>query len=184
MRRIVPLLVALLLAPAIASAITLQDVVTLSKAGVSDAVLLAMIERDRTIFAIDAEQLLALRREGVSEPVVLAMLKSGREEPAPTPTAPLGPSEEPILVMVGHGPDRPNTYHSFDRLEWQSPVFYSYAPLVVVAPASIPQGACTHAGRAPCLPGAGGAHGPARSGPAAPGDSRGAPPPASARRSR
>ncbi len=184
MRRIIPLLVALLLVPAIAPALTLQEVVILSKAGVSDAVLLAMIERDRTIFAIDADQLLTLRREGVSEPVVLAMLKSGRGEPAAAPAAPLGPPEEPILVMVGHGPDRPNTYHSFDRLEWQSPVFYSYAPLVVVPPLTVPQGACTHAGRAPCLAGPGGVHGSARGGPAASGDSRGAPPPASARRSR
>jgi len=132
MRRILPLLVVLALLPTGASALTLHEVVTLSKAGVSEDVLLAMIDRDNTIFPIDASQLIALKRDGVSEKIVIALLKSGRQEPPPaqaaSPTVSFV-SNEPTLVMVGHGPERPNTYHSFDRLDFVgSPVFVYPTP--------------------------------------------------------
>jgi hypothetical protein len=100
-----------LLPPRTASAVTLDEVIALSRAGVSEQVLLAMIDRDRTIYAIDADTLLRLRSAGVSEPVVLAMLRSGRGAPsdADLPPAP-APIPPPVdLVIVGHGPDRPDT---------------------------------------------------------------------------
>jgi len=133
MRRTLLLFLMLALLPTAASALTLQEVVTLSKAGVSEDVLMAIIDRDHTIYAIDANQLIALKRDGVSEKIVIALLKSGRQEPPPTQTAsadvtsyvPTGPT----LVMVGHGPERPNTYHSFDRLDLVgSPVFFYPTP--------------------------------------------------------
>src|SRR5437016_1852625 len=118
MRAILALVLALL--PAVASAVTVPEIVALSKAGVSDGVILALIERDKTIFTIDPEQLVALKREGVSEDVVLAMLKSGRQEPAATTVGvasqaasgvPAAASDTiaPETIVVGHGPDRPNT---------------------------------------------------------------------------
>src|SRR5262245_32666931 len=55
MRRLLFLL-ALTLVPGSASALTIQEVVTLSKAGVSEAVLLAMVERDNSIFPLNADQ--------------------------------------------------------------------------------------------------------------------------------
>ena len=70
----------LLLAPRAASAITVDQVVALAKSGVTDTVILALIDRDRTVFAIEPEQIVALQRDGLSEPVILAMLKSGRAE--------------------------------------------------------------------------------------------------------
>ncbi len=122
MSRVASLVLAAMLAPAAASALTVQDVVALSKAGVSESVMLAMIERDRTIFALDAAQVIALKRDGVSERVVMALLKSGREEPAAAPvavvsttSAPLFPTE-PLVVGVGNGPDLPNTFHDFEAL--------------------------------------------------------------------
>lgn len=120
MPRVLPLVLAIALAPTAAAALTAQDVVALSKAGVSESVMLAMIERDKTIFALDAAQVIALQRDGVSERVVVALLKSGREE-APsaavvaTTAANVFPVE-PFVVGVGHGPERPNTYHDFDTL--------------------------------------------------------------------
>jgi hypothetical protein len=118
MRIILPVLLLLALLPASASALTVQEIVTLSHAGVSDEVLLALIGRDQTIFAIGPDQLMALKRENMSERVVLAMLRSGRQEapPAPAPAASLtllAPAERNEII-VGHGPDRPNTYHEFD----------------------------------------------------------------------
>ena len=68
------------LAPATASAVTIDQVVALSRAGVSEAVILALIDRDKTLFTIEPEQLVKLQREGLSDPILIAMLKSGRQE--------------------------------------------------------------------------------------------------------
>jgi hypothetical protein len=102
------LFVAAALVPATVSAVTIQEVVTLSKAGVADEVIVALIDRDRGVFPIDAAQLEELKTAGVSPAVVLAMLKSGL--PAPQlPSAASLVAEGPQVVIVGHGPDVPNT---------------------------------------------------------------------------
>jgi hypothetical protein len=129
-----------LLIPAAASAITVQDVVSMSRAGVSDEVIIALIEQDPTVFSVKPAQVIELKRDGVSERVVLALLRSGRQpdSPPPSPTAPASsdgtpsPPTEPSLLVVGHGPDRPNTYHSFDEGAGFPPVVYTvpYAPYV------------------------------------------------------
>jgi hypothetical protein len=103
-----------------ASAVTLDQVIALRKAGVTDAVILALIERDRTVFTIQPEQIVELQRDGLSETLIIAMLKSGqagdeaiRAESAYTQAmiaAAIAPAPE--LVIVGHGPERPNTYHA------------------------------------------------------------------------
>lgn len=111
---------ALLLVPRAASAITIDQVVALAKAGVTDTVILALIDRDRTVFAIEPEQIVALQRGGLSEKVILAMLKSGRDEGDQAARAASAYTSawimanlatEPLSVTVGHGPDRPNTPH-------------------------------------------------------------------------
>jgi hypothetical protein len=119
------------LAPTAAIAVTLDQVVALARAGVTDAVILALIDRDRTIFAIEPEQIVKLQRDGLSEAVILAMLKSGREEGEQAAradaayntasiAAALAPAPE--LLIVGHGPDRPNTGH-YDTFNWSSPAY-------------------------------------------------------------
>jgi hypothetical protein len=109
-----------LLAPRAAAAITIDQVVALAKAGVTDTVILALIDRDRTVFAIEPEQIVTLQRGGLSERVILAMLKSGREEGDQAARAEAANTSawimsnlatEPLSVTVGHGPDRPNTPH-------------------------------------------------------------------------
>ena len=137
----IPLALVLVLAlpPASASALTIQEVTALSKAGVSDDVLLALIDRDKPVFSIDPDALIALKRDGVSERIVLAMLRTGRREPQEVQTAPVTVTgsvpTEPRIVMFGHGPQRPNTYHEFDRLGLSEPavtyVVPYYAPYVV-----------------------------------------------------
>ena len=143
MRAVLALVLALL--PAVASAVTVPEIVALSKAGVSDGVILALIVRDKTIFTIDPQQLVALKRDGVSEDVVLAMLKSGRQEPAAaadvvSQAASAVPAAAPDTIapetiVVGHGPDRPNTFYEVDGLV--SPPVVPY--LVYVPP---PIGGC------------------------------------------
>ncbi|MEO8259019.1 MAG: hypothetical protein ABI868_16855 [Acidobacteriota bacterium] len=168
MRILLPVAVLVMLLSGAASALTVQEVVALSKAGVSDEVLLSLIERDKTIFAIDHDQLMALTRDRVSEKVVLAMLRSGRQEPpppgpahavpaAPTDTVPAAPG----ALMFGHGPSRPNTYHDYDQLGLGGPLIVYPAPYVsigqyasagpyVVTPYLVPAALAP----SPCLPAA------------------------------
>ena len=102
-----------LLLPAAASAVTVDEIVALARAGVSDSVILAVIDRDKTIFGLDTDQLLSLKAEGLSEPVILAMLKSGREEGDRAAQAESDlktamylaeRSAEPEVAVIGHGP--------------------------------------------------------------------------------
>ena len=152
--RIMLLAVALLLVlwSGTASALTVQEVVALSKAGVSDEVLLSLIDRDKTIFAIDNDQLIALTRDRISEKLVVAMLRSGRQEPPPTAQAASvthAVPADPGTFMFGHGPSKPNTYHEFDQLGLGGPLVVYGAPYFV-PPYAAPLALSPH----PCLPGA------------------------------
>lgn len=109
-----------LLLPSTASAVTLDEIVSMARAGVTDAIILALIDRDKTVFAIEPEQIVKLQKDGVSEAVILAMLKSGREEGDQAARADAASESawimaslptEPLLVVTGHGPDRPNVAH-------------------------------------------------------------------------
>jgi hypothetical protein len=99
---------AFLLTPSRAEAITLQEIVDLTKAGVSDDVLLALIEVDQRVFSIDPATLNKLKQAGVSDRVMVAIVKSGRTPAMPPPQAfdqapePVEPPE-PEVVYV----DRP-----------------------------------------------------------------------------
>lgn len=105
MRRFLPLAVIVMLTfvPR-AEAITIRDIVDLSRAGMGEEILLALIEVDGGIFRIDTETLTMLKREGVSERVILAMVKSGRTRPAAEPAAPPDdivqmPAPPPVVVI-------------------------------------------------------------------------------------
>jgi hypothetical protein len=108
MRAFLTTFLLVILLPVMASAVTVDQIVQLSKAGVSDEVLLALIDRDKSVFSIDPEQLVVIERAGVSRAVILAMLKSGGQ-PAPSaqsaePLRMVGPD----VTIVGHDPDVPN----------------------------------------------------------------------------
>jgi len=114
------------LAPRPAAAVTVDQIVALSKAGVSEAVILALLDRDRTVLSIDPEQLVTLKREGLSDALIMAMLRNGRDEAEEAAravseekaasilaTLPLSSSlPAPDFVVVGHGPERPNAAYS------------------------------------------------------------------------
>jgi hypothetical protein len=110
-------------APAPAAAVTVEQIVSLARAGVSEAVILALLERDGTVLTIAPEQLVSLKRDGLSDTLITAMLKNGREEAedaaravSASKTASILASLDaaPDVVVVGHGPDRPNTTHTED----------------------------------------------------------------------
>jgi len=71
-------LVVLASVPSMVAAVTLDQVLALKRAGVTDAVVLALIERDHAVFTIQPEQIVVLQHEGLSEPLIIAMLKSGQ----------------------------------------------------------------------------------------------------------
>lgn len=101
-----------------AEAVTVHDVIELSKAGLSDSVLLALIDVDRSVFSIDTPTLKQLKSAGVSDAVIVAMIRSGREtredltppvvqEPVPAPepqesaqAAAPPPAPYPVAVPV------------------------------------------------------------------------------------
>jgi hypothetical protein len=107
MRRLILLLLVLLpLTPARADALTIRDIVELSRAGLGDDVLLALIEVDRSVFNIDTATLKSLKEAGVSERVIVAVVRSGRtpppvvETPAPLPEPESAPA--PQVIVIDH----------------------------------------------------------------------------------
>jgi len=87
--------IGILLTPAVASAqnITVRDIIDLSKAGLGEQALVALIEVNPTVFPVDVETLKSLKAAGVSPTVITAMIKSGR-----TPPPPPQPLAEPAQV--------------------------------------------------------------------------------------
>ena len=82
------MVVAVLTASAVrAEAITLTEIIELTQAGLSDDVLLALIEVDQRVFSIDPETLKTLQDAGVSPRVIVAIVKSGRT-PQPSRSIP------------------------------------------------------------------------------------------------
>jgi hypothetical protein len=73
-------------------------VIELSKAGLGEQVLLALIEVNRSVFPIDHATMKSLKDAGVAPAVIVAMVKSGREQVEPAPS-PLLQAPEPIAVM-------------------------------------------------------------------------------------
>ena len=106
MRRLLLIAILLLpLAPSRAEAVTVRDIIELTRAGLGDDVLLALIEVDRNVFAIDAQTITRLKQAGVSERVIAAMIRSGRardvqDEQPVTYVEP--PPPAPPVVVIDH----------------------------------------------------------------------------------
>ena len=101
-----------------AEALNIRDIIELSKAGLSDQVLIALIEVDRGVFSVDTDTLKKLKNEGVSDPVIVAMIRSGRMpapavQPAPVQITDPAPAEEtsrerePQVIVIDHHDQQP-----------------------------------------------------------------------------
>jgi hypothetical protein len=103
-RTVFAFLTVVALAAGRAEAVSIRDVIELTKAGLSEPVLLALIEVDRSVFAIDTPTLKQLKDAGVSDAVIVAMIRSGRTPPPqPVQPAPLPETRpEPQVVVVEH----------------------------------------------------------------------------------
>src|SRR4051812_24391184 len=97
-----------------AEALNIRDLIELSKAGLSDQVLIALIDVDRGVFSIDTETLKQLKANDVSDAVIVALIRSGRTappQPAPAaapqpvqtePEAEAAPREPQVIVIDHH----------------------------------------------------------------------------------
>lgn len=101
------LLVMAPLSPVSAQTLSIKDIIDLTKAGLADEVLLALIEVHRPVFPIDPDTLKLLKAAGVRQPVIVAMVKSGREQPLVEAVAEPAPeltrsAPPPTVVVVDH----------------------------------------------------------------------------------
>ena len=108
MRRVVLLVFALLGFVAQAEALTVRDIIELSRAGLGEEVLLALIDVDRGVYRIDNATLKSLKDAGVPERVIVALVRSGRDRAAEQPPPPPPPADEPPpapepqVVVIDH----------------------------------------------------------------------------------
>ena len=99
MRRLL-LVLTLVVAPAAsagAQTLTTRDIIELSKAGLGEQVLLALIEVNQSVFPVDKDTLKALKEAGVAGNVIVAMVRSGRD-----PIAAPEPKPQVQTVIVQH----------------------------------------------------------------------------------
>jgi hypothetical protein len=103
-RTLFAFLTVIALAAGRAEAVTIRDVIELSKAGLSETVLLALIEVDRSVFAIDTPTLKQLKEAGVTDAVIVALIRSGRTPPPPQPEPPPVPETRPAheVIVIEH----------------------------------------------------------------------------------
>jgi hypothetical protein len=122
-RTLLALLTVVALTAGRAEAVTIRDIIELSKAGLSDSVLIALIETDRRVFTIDNEILKQLKDGGVSDTVIVALIRTGRSTPlqpaapplpVPDPQTPLqtpdpepGTTRDPRVIVIDHRDPQP-----------------------------------------------------------------------------
>ena len=72
------LCLAVFLAASPVAALTVDDVMGLTRAGANDAVILAKIDADGTVFRLTVEEILELKAAGVSDTVITYMINTGK----------------------------------------------------------------------------------------------------------
>lgn len=81
------------LSASVAQAISLYDVIQLSRAGKSDAEIIDLLQTTQARFTLDAGSVTELKKAGVSEKVIQAIIQAGppEQEEDPAASAPSGP---------------------------------------------------------------------------------------------
>ncbi len=86
-----------------ASAVSVDELFNLKANGLSDDILVALIEADGSVFYLSADDVLALHRKGLSEKVILAMLATARAALAAAERQALlepAPEAEPVVPVT------------------------------------------------------------------------------------
>jgi hypothetical protein len=84
-----------------------DEILQLSRAGVSDSLIVSYIESNGRIYDLRPEQLVSLRNNGVSDQVLKAMLEQRKKVAAETPTTPAPADPAPVVAA----PSPPANFH-------------------------------------------------------------------------
>ena len=136
--RSILMIVTLALAPlSVAQAqqtVTTRDIIELSKAGLPDEVLIALIDVHRPVFPVDTVTLKGLKDAGVAPNVIVAMIKSGRELPVAPVVAEEAPAQAsappPEVIYV----EQPRREEPAPRVYYEDRVREVAVPVYVAVP--------------------------------------------------
>lgn len=88
--------------------VTVRDIIELSKAGLGEEAILALIDVNQPVFPVDIDTLKRLKDAGVRPNVIVAVIKSGRTTPlSPEPLELPPPAPEPQVIVVEHHQEAP-----------------------------------------------------------------------------
>jgi hypothetical protein len=125
---LVIVLLALLAGPmaSTAEAVTLKDLIDLKKAGLSDAVLVALIDSDATVFQLSAAEVRTLRDAGFSDSLIISILgTSTRDRQMREAQAATAAAAQPLWTPPAQPPiDQPEPLPStYVAMPMTSPVY-------------------------------------------------------------
>jgi hypothetical protein len=100
-----------------AEAVSLRDLIDLSKQGISDDILIALVEAEKSVFHLGAADVRSLKGQGLSDRLVIYLLQTPSLRPAP----------EVTLHVVGQRPVERPVYREPAPLQREEP-----APQVVI----------------------------------------------------
>ena len=141
LRTSVVLFFALGLTPGTASAATTPDqLVALSRAGLDDDILIALIETDGSTFHLTVDDIIDLHRQGLSSRVIRAMIETARV-PNPAPVVPPPESQQsysqPPPVRAEPAAQAPVTVTQVVTQTVEAPVVHQ--PVPVLVPVFVPR---------------------------------------------
>jgi len=129
-----------------AAATTASQLVELMKAGLSDEILIALIQTDGSTFQLSAADILALHKQGLSNTVIRAMQETARKtpadrdpsslaiEPRPLPTQSFQQIVEPIVPT----PAVVNVYQTVTQRVEPTQSYYQPAFPFIAVPVAVP----------------------------------------------
>lgn len=88
--------------------LTLVDVKSLARAGISDDLIISQIRNSRTVYYLTTSDIIDLKNAGVSEKIVDFMINTPTQLPSPQVAGVIGPAPPALLpetVVVAPGPD-------------------------------------------------------------------------------
>lgn len=102
-RLLLPLALAFVLGfAAPAQAVTLRDLIDLSRSGLSDDILIALVEAEQSVFRLDAVAVQQLKQQGLSDRLLIHLLQTPtlREEAARNDQLAYGPAPAPVVQQA------------------------------------------------------------------------------------
>src|SRR5262245_58162826 len=131
-----------------ASAASIQDLIKLKAAGLSDDILIALIQSDGSVFKLNADDVIAVRKEGLSEKVIMAMLATAIKpvtvapvtvapKPAPAPVSKPTAEAPPAPLVQVNDPSGQQTYYGGESRDPNAPDAQESRPDQKIAPVVI-----------------------------------------------